>query len=115
VDGQKARSQASKVAFWIMAVFYSIMSLVSLFGFIGCLSRKRAFVSLYSGVSWGLFGVSVLSGIVSLIQLYRSPLPKCPPGANTLNGATCTAASTVSTDVVITIIQIAFWLIQFCA
>jgi hypothetical protein len=124
-----ALTGAMKTAVWILLVFYGIMALTSLFGFIGCLSRKRALVSIYSVVSWTLLILNIISGAISLYHVFHQDnsqsVNDCIQDVNNKTGTDVGLTGTVCKDGVKVVstavkaltvtLQVVFWLIQLCA
>jgi len=59
------------VALWVQTFMYSILSIVSLFGFLGACFRKRGFVSVYSTVLGIHLIFSLITGIFSIWSLFH--------------------------------------------
>jgi hypothetical protein len=56
---------------WFTVVYYGIVAAVSIFGFIGCLLRRPAFISVYNVALWTLLALDLISFIITLYHLYR--------------------------------------------
>jgi len=78
---------ADTIAIWLHASLFSLMTLLSLFGFVGCLARSRNSVNAYS---WGLLTfifMSIFSGAFTLWALFNKPYTQ-KEYLDCLNGAT---------------------------
>lgn len=122
-------SDSEKTQLFVQGGLYSIMALISLFGFIGCLSRKRALVSIYCWTSYALLAISVITGAIFLVNLYRQDtsqtVKNCINNVNNKTGTdeditdqVCekgTKILTTGARVAVTVILVIFWSIQACA
>jgi len=78
---------AGAAAIWIQAFLFTLLTLLSIFGFIGCLVKSRNSVNAYS---WGLMTfilLSILSGAFSLWAIFNKPEER-PDYAACLSAAT---------------------------
>jgi len=97
-----------------VGVFYSIFALVSLFGFIGAVARKKALVSIYSTILWICLLLNVLSGALVIYAITRhsdSGVASCksrvgPNNADLCDASTGTKAGVIATFVVQLLIQL---------
>jgi len=66
-------SQSDVVAFWLNASIFTLLTLMSIFGFIGCLVKSRNSVNAYG---WGLLSfivMSIITGAYSLWAIFNKP------------------------------------------
>lgn len=110
-------------AFIVIGVILSIYTLFSLFGFLGAIFRKRAFVALYSTVLWFLLGANIAVGVYmsySAIRRRNDLAAQCAAdsqnnqnniiadGENKITSAACDAASKIGIAVyiIVTVVQL---------
>jgi len=70
---QHGSTKSDRIAIWLHSSIFTLLTLLSLFGFIGCLSKSRNAVNAYS---WGLLSfilLSILSGSYTLWALFNRP------------------------------------------
>ncbi|CCO34389.1 hypothetical protein RSOLAG1IB_06031 [Rhizoctonia solani AG-1 IB] len=60
-----------EVAFVVAGSIYSFLFILSMFGFIGAVIRKRSFVSAYAQALWYMLGFQLASGAFFIYTLYR--------------------------------------------
>jgi len=85
---------ADTVAIWLHASIFTLLTLLSIFGFIGCLVKSRNSVNAYS---WGLLSfifMSIFSGAFTLWALFNKPYTQ-GDYLTCLNGATDEGAKAV--------------------
>jgi len=85
---------ADTVAVWLHAGIFTLLTLLSVFGFIGCLARSRNSVNAYS---WGLLTfiiISIFSGAYTLWALFNKPYTQDQYLA-CMNGATDEGAQAI--------------------
>jgi len=126
LNHQLTLADSEKVQLFVQAGLYTIMALISLFGFVGCLGRKRVLVSVYCWTSYILLAISIISGAVFLWNLFHQDTSQTVQNCiNNVNNKTGTDANltddvcekgtkifTAGARAVITIILTIFWLIQ---
>ncbi|TDL22532.1 hypothetical protein BD410DRAFT_722584 [Rickenella mellea] len=97
------------------AVVWSLISLASIFGFIGTIIKNRSFVSAYSTMLFVLLGFNIGSGILYIHSLFQSDVEdrninQCIAGStSTLKKETCRAGFKVGRTVLI-VVYIVVWL-----
>jgi uncharacterized membrane protein len=77
-------TQFSQAALYIHAILYSLLAIMSVFGFIGAIIRSRSFVSTFFAMLVAVFTFSVFSGAVTLYVLFHreqeSSIQQCVTG-----------------------------------
>lgn len=68
---QNPRTKDETIALWIQSVMFSILALVSVFGFIGAIIKNRRMISSFAVALAIHLGFSVASGIFTLYSLFR--------------------------------------------
>lgn len=61
---------ASKVVWGLVGAIWLIFGIVSLFGFIGSIIRKRRFVAVYSKLLWGFWVLNLLITLAAIIGYF---------------------------------------------
>jgi len=116
----KVPDTADTIATWLHASIFTLLTLLSLFGFIGCLVKSRNSVNAYS---WGLLSfifMSILSGSFTLWTIFNKPYTqadylKCLDGAtDEATKGVCRNAGSVYKGVAVTI-YIVVWLVLIYA
>jgi hypothetical protein len=103
---------------WFTVVYYGIVAAVSIFGFIGCLLRRPAFISVYNVALWTLLALDLISFIITLYHLYRGDtsevrgLESSARAGSELVGQF--VGESASGKAIYTVIFIAFWITQLC-
>jgi len=122
VDGLRTHgaTTSDKVALWLHSGIFTLLTLLSIFGFIGCLTKSRNAVNAYS---WGLLSfifLSILSGAFTLWALFNRPDSQ-GDYLTCLNGATddttktlCGNGGAVYKGVAVTL-YIVIWLLMIYA
>lgn len=90
----QAAGTADTIATWLHASLFTLLTLLSIFGFIGCLIKSRNSVYAYS---WGLLifiFASILSGSFTLWAIFNKPYTRADY-VECLNGATDEAAKSI--------------------
>jgi len=117
--GQNPLTKGAEIALWIHSIMFSILGLLALLGFIGCLAKSRGMVSSFATALAIHLGFSVISGIFSIYMFFRrSPqeaIDQC------VNGSTdpsviesCNTGMGIMRGIVIAI-YIVTWLLQLYA
>jgi len=107
-----AVSEADKISLWIETIIYTLLALISVFGFIGVFTKNRSFISAYSTTLFLHWGFSVGTGAFFLYQLFHGQGRE--DVANCENGATddiCSGALDVYRGVAVSVL-IVVWLVQ---
>ncbi|KAF8699640.1 hypothetical protein RHS03_07117, partial [Rhizoctonia solani] len=68
---QAQLDKPQEVAFVVAGSIYSFLFILSMFGFIGAVTRKRSFVSAYAQALWYMLGFQLASGAFFIYTLYR--------------------------------------------
>jgi len=55
----------------ISALSYTVLAIISLFGFLGAIKKRRSYVSLYSTLVWYHLGFSIGSGVFFIYTLFH--------------------------------------------
>jgi len=107
------------IAIWLHSGIFTLLAILSLFGFIGCLTKSRNSVNAYS---WGLLlflGMSICSGAYTLYALFNKNSQEAV--IRCLNGATddvtrtlCQNGQAVYKGVAVTL-YIIIWLLMIYA
>jgi len=83
--GTHPREKWEEIALWIHSSMFSLLALLAIMGFIGCLIKSRGMVSSFAIALALHFGFSLASGIFTLYTLFRqSPqesIDKCVNGS----------------------------------
>jgi len=69
---QHPLSKLDEIALWIQTIMYTILAVVSLFGFFGACIKHRSFISLYFTMLAAHFVFSIVSGTYSLYTLFHN-------------------------------------------
>jgi len=118
-----------EIILFVSTALYTLYTLVSLFGFIGCLVRRRILVQIYAGVSWTMLLVSIITGSIFLWGLFHTDPEKAYQGCiqtnidstgelQSLQQDICRKTSQVfatASRVGITIGFVVFWLLMIYA
>jgi hypothetical protein len=79
-------SQQDVIALWVQTIMYTILAVVSIFGFVGACIKHRSFISLYFTMLCAHFVFSIVSGTFSLYALFHNEgqeaVETCLNGAN---------------------------------
>lgn len=79
------REKWEEIALWIHSVIFSLLGLLAVFGFLGCLIKSRGMVRSFAVALALHFGFSLASGVFTLYTLFRqSPqevIDKCVNGS----------------------------------
>ncbi|KAH7334082.1 hypothetical protein B0J17DRAFT_602700 [Rhizoctonia solani] len=114
-----------EVAFVVAGSIYSFLFILSIFGFLGAVLRKRSFVSAYAQALWYMVGFQLASGAFFIYTLYRQKeanIQKCmdevkannPPGDIDLRKV-CSVATTTWKVVYIVVFVISLLLHGYAA
>jgi len=117
--GNHPREKSEEIAMWIHSSMFSLLGLLAVLGFVGCLIKSRGMVSSFAVALAIHLGFSVASGIFTLYTVFRqSPqesIDKC------LNGSTdesviesCKNGVSIMKGLLIAV-YIITWLIQLYA
>jgi len=83
---QHPLSQMDVIALWIQTIMYTILAVVSLFGFIGACIKYRSFISLYFTMLAAHFVFSIIAGTYYLYALFhidgQEAVESCINGSN---------------------------------
>ncbi|KDQ17223.1 hypothetical protein BOTBODRAFT_64255, partial [Botryobasidium botryosum FD-172 SS1] len=85
-----------KTTFIIVAIFYTIFALVSLFGFIGAVARKRTLVLIYSTIFWIhliLHEIAAAMVIYAITRRSDSGVAVCKNRIGSDNASLCEAST----------------------
>jgi len=64
-------SQQDEIALYVQTIMYTLLAVVSIFGFVGCVIRSPSLVSLYSSMLIGHFIFNIIIGIFSIYSLFH--------------------------------------------
>ncbi|KDQ07770.1 hypothetical protein BOTBODRAFT_38559 [Botryobasidium botryosum FD-172 SS1] len=96
-----------KTTFIVVAVFYTIFALVSLFGFIGAVARKKALVSIYSTVLWICLLLNVIAGAMVIYAITRrsdAGVAACKNRIGSDNASLCDASTGTKIGVIVSFV-----------
>jgi len=124
-DGKIDLDKGEKISLYIQTALFIIIAFISLFGFIGTLSRNRRMVSIYSTMTWGILFFSITTGTVSLIHTFRNAkqttednTEDCKKAAKAEDGSIAddickggSKAITTATKAITVTLFVIFWLI----
>ncbi|TFK37044.1 hypothetical protein BDQ12DRAFT_685739 [Crucibulum laeve] len=107
------------VALWIHSIIYTILVIVSIFGLIGAIIKNRNMVSNFATVLGIHLFVSVVSGIYSMVALFRlkpqDAVNQCMGDANdTSISELCKNGAAIMKGITVTI-YVLTWLVQLYA
>jgi cellobiose-specific phosphotransferase system component IIC len=78
-------TKGEEIALWIHSVMFSILGLLAVLGFIGCLAKSRGMVASFAIALAIHLGFSVASGIFSIYMFFRQnpqqSIDKCVDGS----------------------------------
>jgi hypothetical protein len=117
--GQHPLNKSEEIALWIQSVMFSLLALLAVLGFVGCLVKSRGMVSSFAVILAIHLGFSVASGIFAIYMVFRqSPeeaISQC------VNGSTdpqvtesCKTGLNIIKGVLIAVYVVA-WLLQLYA
>jgi len=117
--GQYPLTTGNRVAVWVHAVIFSILGLLAVFGFIGCLAKSRRMVAGFAIALAIHLGFSVASGIFSIYLVFRQSaqeaIDACTDGsADPSIIDSCKNGSGIMKGVMIAI-YVVTWLLQLYA
>ena len=118
ISGQHPLNKSEEIALWIQSVMFSLLALLAVLGFVGCLVKSRGMVSSFAVILAIHLGFSVASGIFAIYMVFRqSPeeaISQC------VNGSTdpqviqsCKTGLNIIKGVLIAVYVVA-WLLQLC-
>ncbi|PPQ99958.1 hypothetical protein CVT24_009537 [Panaeolus cyanescens] len=111
--------KADEIALWIQTIMFSILALLSVFGFIGAMVKNRSWVSAFATAMAIHLGLSVAAGIFALISLFRQDdqpaIDKCTNGdTESLIVEGCKKGIQVMKGVMVAV-YVLVWLVQLYA
>jgi len=117
--GQHPLNKSEEIALWIQSVMFSLLGLLAVLGFVGCLVKSRGMVSSFAVILAIHLGFSVASGIFAIYMVFRQnpdeAISQC------VNGSTdpqilesCKSGLNIMKGVLIAVYIVA-WLLQLYA
>lgn len=115
-DNSLQLSSAERISLWLETVIYTLLAILSLFGFIGVFTKNRRFISTYATSMFIHWGFSVGTGAFYLFQLFHKQgdqdVTNCENGdTGDIKHDLCKGALDVVKAVSVTVLTIV-WLIE---
>ena len=116
--GQQPLTTSDRIALWIHTVIFSILALLAVLGFIGCLAKSRRMVAGFAIALAIHLGFSIASGIFSIYLVFRQTsqeaIETCANGSMDQSVIdSCKNGTGIMKGVMIAI-YVGTWLIQLC-
>ncbi|KAI0946555.1 hypothetical protein AcW1_009989 [Taiwanofungus camphoratus] len=112
-------TEDGKIMVIVVGVLFTIVALISLFGFIGSISRNRRFVKAYSALMWLVFFISLAASGLFLYVIYsgKALLRDCSTTDTQGNTTTeqCDLHPSVWMKVVVTVAVFCHLMLHLCA
>jgi len=104
------------VALWLHAGMFTILAILSIFGFVGALTKNRRMISTFAIALAVHLGFSVASGIFTLVSVFRQNvqenIDKClAAGGESATAAQCKTGITIMKAVMVAV-YVLTWMVQ---
>lgn len=116
--GTRPVDKSEEIAMWIHSSMFSLLALLAVLGFLGCLIKSRGMVSSFAVALAIHLGFSVAAGIFTIYSVFKQPtqdlIDKCVNGS-TDDSATdsCKTSVNIMKGLIIAV-YVVTWLIQLC-
>jgi len=112
---QNPLGQDETIALWIHSAMFTILALVSVFGFIGAIIKNRRMISSFAIALAVHLGLSIASGIFTLYSLFKQDssvaIAQCLSASTDATSDACKSALAVMKGLMVAI-YVVTWLIQ---